>query len=167
MKKTREQYIEEAYDVMQDVDEVANLLEDRDEAEKVYMQGKSVLAFNIINQLYLYLTDADKAALASYLAKDIDTKQQADVDNLTNLVSAKEDMIAQMAERMNELDDKVSELTEALDASSVFCEGIKEHFIKKACEFLCKKCSEANSGHLKDGESCSFIREFKQAMEGE
>lgn len=70
MEKTREQYIEEAYEIMQDVEEVADLLEDRDEAEKAYCNGKSALAFNIINQLYVYLNDEHKAELASYLAKD-------------------------------------------------------------------------------------------------
>lgn len=162
MEKTREQYIEEAYEVMQDVEEVANLLEDRDEAEKVYMQGKSVLAFNFINQLYLYLTDADKAALASYLAKDIDTKQQAEVDNLTNLVKAKEDMIAQMSERIDELSDKVSELTEALDAAHIFNEGVKEHYIKKACKEFCYNCT-----HYENCEGyCDRYKQFCEAMKG-
>lgn len=70
MEKTREQYIEEAYEIMQDVEEVADLLEDRDDAEKAYCNGKSALAFNIINQLYVYLNDEHKAELASYLAQD-------------------------------------------------------------------------------------------------
>lgn len=42
----------------------------------------------------------------------------------------------------------------------------QQRVIEKACNFLCKICSESNGGHLKDGESCSFIREFKQAMKG-
>lgn len=70
MIKTREQYKEEAYEVMQDVEEVADLLEDRDNAEKAYFNGKSALAFDTINQLYGYLNDEHKAELASYLAKD-------------------------------------------------------------------------------------------------
>lgn len=137
MEKTRGQYIEEA--------------------EKVYMRGKSVLAFNIINQLYMYLTDEDKAELASYLAKDIDTKQQAEIDNLTNLVKARDGMIAQMAERMEELDDKVSELTEALDASHIFCEGMKDAVVNKACDIICKYCHEP----CPTLDKCDIIKEMK------
>lgn len=66
----RADYIEEAYKIMQDVEEVADLLEERDEAEMAYCKGKSALAFNIINQLYVYLNDEHKAELAEYLAKD-------------------------------------------------------------------------------------------------
>lgn len=68
--------------------------------------------------------------------KDLQGQKQAEISELTNLVSARDGMIEQMAERMEELNDKVSELTEALDASHVFCKGVKNAVVKKAAKWI-------------------------------
>lgn len=85
------------------------------------------------------------------IAEWMQEQKQAEIAELTNLVSARDGMIEQMAERIEELDDKVSELTEALDASHVFCEGVKDAIVNKAVKFL----AEMGFTHIK---------EFKEAM---
>lgn len=65
-----------------------------------------------------------------------------------------------------QLSNKVSELTEALDAINVFCEGANERFIKKACKWL---ENEYFNGKLReiDGSWFAFEAEFIKAMKGE
>lgn len=122
-------------------------------------------------------------ALAKHLLNDAELRNQiikiredddriiarllAEVDDLTNLVSAKDGMIAQMAERMEELDDKVSELTEALDASSIFCEGVKEHYIKKACEWAEEWFSNDEEWMRRTSFIDGIKEELTKAMKGE
>ncbi len=66
----REDYIKEAYSIMQDVEEVADLLEDREEAELTYVQGKSSLAHYMILTLYRELTEEDKKKVKDDLFGD-------------------------------------------------------------------------------------------------
>lgn len=37
-------------------------------------------------------------------------------------------------------DRQISELTEALDASHIFCEGVRDAIIAKACKWLSSQC---------------------------
>lgn len=122
-KMNREQYKEEALRIMQDVEEEADLLEDRDEAEKL----------------------------------------KAEIAELTNLVSARDGMIEQMAERMEELDNKVSELTEELDASHIFCEGVKGAVVNKTCDTVCEFCHEP----CPTFDKCDIIKNIRKAMKGD
>ncbi len=65
--KTREQYKEEALRVMQDVEYVADLLEDKDEAERVYCNGKSIVAYMTICNLIPELNEASRNELENLL----------------------------------------------------------------------------------------------------
>lgn len=68
----REDYIKEAYSIMQDVEEVADLLEDREIAEQKYVQGKSSLARFIILTLYSELTEEDKNGIKRLFGNDVE-----------------------------------------------------------------------------------------------
>ena len=74
--------------------------------------------------------------------------------------------IDRLKEENEQLHNKVSELTEALDAAHVFCEGVKEHYIKKACEWL-----KDNNGKRFNGFDIvytqGFIKAFQEALKGE
>lgn len=73
-----------------------------------------------------------------------------------------EQLVKKQAE-VNELNNKVSELTEALDASHIFCEGVKEHYIDKACREFCHNCT-----HEENCEAhCYRYKHFFESMKGE
>lgn len=74
-------------------------------------------------------------------------------------------VIARMQAEIDELNNKVSELTEALDAAHIFNEGVKEHYIKKACKWL---ENEYFNGKLREINGSWFVFEddFIKAMKG-
>ena len=137
---------------------IANLLcgEDDSEAWHRTKEGAIFMAEWMQEQYHKDFLEADAEIEKQHVqdVRDLQEQKQAEINELTNLVSAKEGMIAQMAERMEELDDKVSELTEELDASHIFCEGVKDAIVNKAVKFL----TEMGFTHIK---------EFKKALKGE
>lgn len=83
-------------------------------------------------------------------------------------------MQEQKEAEIDELNDKVSELTEQLDAAHVFCAGVKEYYIKKACKLYKNEIEQfkglanrlrRNGGSLIDVNGS--VEVFKQVMEGE
>lgn len=79
-------------------------------------------------------------------------------------------MQEQKQAEVDELNDKVSELTEALDASHVFCEGVNERFIKKAYRWFCDNALNYIEYNEWDGYNVNYSeleKDFKQAIKGE
>lgn len=68
---------------------------------------------------------------------------------------------------IDELSNKVSELTEALDASHVFCEGVKKHYIKKACEWAEEWFSNGEGWMRRTSFIDGIKKELTKAMKGE
>lgn len=75
-------------------------------------------------------------------------------------VDGAEWMQEQKQAEIDELNNQLSVLTEQLDAAHVFCEGVKEHFINKACEWLSRQ-------FVCDDTYVFTEFDFKQAMKGE
>lgn len=76
-------------------------------------------------------------------------------------------MQEQKQAEIDELNNKVSELTEALDASHVFCEGVKEHYIKKACEWAEEWFSNGEEWMRRTSFIDGIKEELTNAMKGE
>lgn len=74
-------------------------------------------------------------------------------------------MQEQKQAEIDELSNKVSELTEALDASHVFSEGVEEHYIAKACDVYCRMCHHQST--CPPSEWCEKLILFELAMRGE
>ena len=71
--------------------------------------------------------------------------------------------IARLQTEIDELNNQLSVLTEQLDAAHVFCEGVKEHYINKACKEFCHNCA-----HYENCEAyCDRYKNFNEAMKGE
>lgn len=88
-------------------------------------------------------------------------QKQAEIRHLEALVETQKAIIG-----YNE--NKLSVLTEQLDAAHVFCEGVKEHCIKKACKWLDGEIDETYNiiGYVNDTKE-EVIERFEKAMKGE
>lgn len=66
-----------------------------------------------------------------------------------------------------QLSNKVSELTEALDGINVFCEGANERFIMKAREWISNELMRNQSyDEFATVDMIKFVEDFEQAMKG-
>lgn len=82
-------------------------------------------------------------------------------------VDGAEWMQKQTQAEIDELTNKVSELTEALDASHIFCEGVKDAMIKKACKWFEDWLCNDEEWMRRSDFVVKNVEQLKQAMKGE
>lgn len=98
---------------------------------------------------------------------DFEMMQRSDV-MWDGFVEGAEWMQEQMQTEVDELHNKVSELTEALDASHIFCEGVKEHFIEGACKWISNELMRNQSyDEFATVDMIKFVECFEKYMKGE
>lgn len=73
--------------------------------------------------------------------------------------------IKQKQTEVDELHNKVSELTEALDASHVFCEGVSDLMAERAWGWFCTNLDKFKK-EIRLEDAIKLYSQYKQAMKG-
>lgn len=90
-------------------------------------------------------------------------EMQKQIDELKKQIRHLEALVETQKATIDYKENQLSELTEQLDASHVFCEGVRDLMIERACREFCHNCT-----HYENCEGyCDRYKHFFESMKGE